>query len=63
MPQNVAKPPMTEAQASAATAQAVIGIRIARGERVSQSAISEAIRQAAAADLDAQFQKRWEPTR
>jgi hypothetical protein len=62
MPQNVAKPPMTEAQASAATAQAVIGIRIARGERVSQSAISEAVRAQAIADMEAQFTKSWERT-
>ena len=54
-----AKPPLTEAQASAATALAALAIRQARGERVSQSAISEAVRAGAEADLDAQFQKRW----
>jgi hypothetical protein len=54
--------PLTEAQASAATAKAVIAIRQARGERVSQSQIAEAARADAIADLDAQHLKRWEAT-
>jgi hypothetical protein len=53
---------LTEAQAAAATAQAVIAIRQARGERVSQSQIAEAARAGAIADLDAQHLKRWEAT-
>ena len=53
---------LTEAQAAAALAQAVVAIRQARGERVSQSQIAEAARAGAIADLDAQHLKRWEAT-
>jgi hypothetical protein len=52
---------LTADQAAAATAQAVIGVRIARGEKVAQSIISEAVRAAAVADMDAQFvPRKWE---
>jgi hypothetical protein len=57
------KGPATPEQHAAQTAIAAIAIRQARGERVSQSAISETMRAAAVADLDAQHLKRWEPTR
>jgi hypothetical protein len=50
---------MTPEQHAAQTAIAAIAIRQARGERVSQSAISEAVRRAAEADMDAQFTKSW----
>jgi hypothetical protein len=56
------QPTMTDAQAAAATLKASIAMRQARGERVSQSAISEAIRRCAEADMDAQFAKSWERT-
>ena len=36
--------------------------REAAGERVAQSVIAEAVRQAAEADLDAQHVKTWQPT-
>jgi hypothetical protein len=54
--------PLTDDQAAARVALAAIAIREARGERVAQSAISEAVRAAAQADYDAQFVKRWKPT-
>jgi hypothetical protein len=37
--------------------------RVAAGERISQSAIADAVRRAAEADMNAQHLKRWAPTR
>jgi hypothetical protein len=55
--------PMTEEQDADQAALDALRIRSAAGERIGQSAIAEAIRRAAAVDLDAQHTKRWEPTR
>jgi hypothetical protein len=51
---------LTDAQVAARTNLTAIKIREARGERIAQSAIAEAIRRAAEADLAAT--KRWAPT-
>jgi hypothetical protein len=50
----------TDEQESAQAALDDIRSRGATGERIAQSAIAEAIRRAAEADLDAQHTKRWE---
>jgi hypothetical protein len=55
--------PMTEEQASAQAALDAIRTREAMGERISQSAIADAVRRAAEADMNAQHLKRWAPTR
>jgi hypothetical protein len=54
---------VTEEKASAQAALDALRARGAAGERIAQSTLGEAVRRAAAADLDAQFQKRWERTR
>jgi hypothetical protein len=54
--------PMTEEQKSAQAALEDIRSRGASGERIAQSTLRDAIRRAAAADLDAQWTKRWERT-
>jgi hypothetical protein len=55
--------PMTDELAAAQAALEDIRSRGAAGERIAQSAIAEATRRAAEADLDAQHLKRWAPTR
>jgi hypothetical protein len=54
--------PLTDDQVAARTGLAAIAIRQARGEKVAQSAISQAIRAAAEADYDAQFTRTWKAT-
>jgi hypothetical protein len=55
--------PMTDEQKSAQAALEDIRSRGATGERIAQSAIAEAIRRTAEADMNAQHLKRWAPTR
>jgi len=55
--------PMTEEQKSAQAALEKIRSRGAAGERIGQSAIADAVRRAAEADMNAQHLKRWAPTR
>jgi hypothetical protein len=55
---------LTEEQDAAQVALAGLRSREARGERLPQSAVSEAVRRLAEADMNAQYPtKRWEPTR
>jgi hypothetical protein len=54
--------PMTEREA-AQTALDGLRARVVAGERISQSAIADAVRRAAEADMNAQHLKRWAPTR
>ena len=54
--------PMTDEQAAAQTALTALKIREARGERIAQSVIADAIRWAAEADYEAQHTKTWKST-
>jgi hypothetical protein len=54
---------LTDTQVAARRNLTTLKIREARGERVAQSAVSEAIRRLAEADYEAQHTKTWAPTR
>ena len=53
---------ITDEQHAAQAALAGLRARAAGGEHIAQSAIAEAVRRAAEADLAAQFTKRWKST-
>lgn len=54
---------MTDEREAAQTALDGLRARVVAGERISQSAVADAIRRAAEADMNAQHLKRWAPTR